>query len=76
MRSLRLRPLRIAVAAALAAIAIPTDAFACWSLCVETYGYYRTINGGAFSLDHCVQSWPDGSRTTVTTCYYRRIHTY
>jgi hypothetical protein len=64
------RPVRIAVLAVLAAVAIPTKAFACWSLCVQTYGYYTQINGSTHYLDHCVQSWPDGANAPITTCYY------
>lgn len=64
------RPIRIAVLAVLAVVAIPTNAFACWSLCVQTQGYWRDFSGVTHYLDYCVQSWPDGARTPITTCYY------
>lgn len=75
MTPFRSRPARAAVVAALAALAIPSQAFACWSTCVGTFGYYSNIGGSTFFLDHCTESWPDGSSGSHITCYYRRLYT-
>lgn len=69
-RGVRVKP--FVVLAGVAVLALPADAFGCWSLCVETRGYYRYMYGTWWELDHCVQSWPDGASSPSTTCYYQR----
>lgn len=68
-----LRWKQILVLAGVAVLAVPVDAFGCWNLCVQTYGYYREMYGTWWELDHCTQSWPDDVEDgPLTTCYYRR----
>lgn len=64
---------RILLLTGLTVLIVPADAFGCWDLCVSTTGYYRDMYGSTWELDHCVQSWPDGSNSPKTTCYYRRL---
>lgn len=59
-----------AMAVVTAMLALPVDAFACWSLCVETIGYEYRANGTTYELTSCTQTWPDGANNPHTVCSY------
>jgi hypothetical protein len=62
-----------AAGALLAALAFPADAFGCWSLCVDKFGYNFGANGTFYELTSCTQTWPDGSNNVHTVCKYSNV---
>lgn len=60
---------------AVAAVAVlPANAFACWDVCVSTFGSVDYMYGSYWELDHCTRTYTSGSSEPHTTCYYRRIY--
>lgn len=62
----------IVLLAGAAVLALPSNAFACWNLCVQTNGYYRYMYQTWWELSYCTESWADGASSSTTTCYYQR----
>jgi hypothetical protein len=68
MMQLRFKRYRaLAIGAAVAAAAVPTQAFACWEKCVAAHGTFKQFYGSWYRLDHCVETWPDGATAPRTS---------
>lgn len=63
-----------ATGALLAVLALPLDAFGCWSVCIEKFGPTFNANETSYELMSCTQTWPDGANEAHTVCYYRNMY--
>ena len=64
----------IAFASLAFVLGIPTEAFACWSICAERFGGEFYANGTLYQLTSCTQTWPDGASQPNTVCRYTNVY--